>query len=124
MAIDKCTSYDILNPPSLIAQACTAPWIILLPTPKKTQVTKPPTLEETGTPALVGYLLPGPIMATVLDHIEGLAFQETLKIKDAKMKLKYANQFPTWLLDTTNHVPGHMFHHIHLKDPTKVNNGK
>ena len=29
-----------------------------------------------------------------------------------------------WLPDTTEHVLGHMFHRIHLKDPTKVNNGK
>jgi hypothetical protein len=40
------------------------------------------------------------------------------------MKLKYADQFPMQLPDTTNYIPGHMFHCIHLKNPTKVNNGK
>ena len=75
-------------------------------------------------PALAGYLHPSPIMAAVRDCIEGLAFQEVLKVEDAKMKAKYANRFPTRLPDTTDHVPGHMFHHIRLKDPTKVNNGK
>ena len=72
----------------------------------------------------MGYLLPGPVMAAMQDHIEGLTFQEVLKAEDTKMKLKYADHFPTWLPNTTDHVPGHMFHHIHLKDPTKVNNGK
>ena len=70
------------------------------------------------------YLLPGPIMATVWDCIEGLTLQEVLKAEDTKMKYKYADHFPTQLPDTTDHVPGHMFHCIHLKDPTKVNNGK
>ena len=63
-------------------------------------------------------------MATVRDRIEGLAFKEVLKAEDAKMKAKYADQFPTRLPDTTDHVPGHMFHCIRLKNPTKVNNGK
>ena len=63
-------------------------------------------------------------MAAVRDCIEGLAFQEVLKAEDAKMKAKYANWFPTWLPNTTDHVPSHMFHCIRLKNPTKVNNGK
>ena len=62
--------------------------------PKKIWVPKPPTLEQTGMPALAGYLLPGPIMAAVQDQIEGLTFQEVLKAEDAKMKLKHADQFP------------------------------
>ena len=56
--------------------------------------------------------------------MEGLAFQEVLKSKDAKMKWKYVDRFPTRLPDTTDHILGHMFHHICLKDLTKVNNGK
>ena len=40
------------------------------------------------------------------------------------MKSKFAKWFPTWLPDTTDHIPGHMFHRIRLKDPPKVNNGK
>jgi RNase H-like domain found in reverse transcriptase/Reverse transcriptase (RNA-dependent DNA polymerase)/Integrase zinc binding domain len=122
-AIDKRTGYDILNPP-LTTRARTAPRVTPPPTPKKTRVIKPLTLEETGTPALAGYLLPGPIMAAVRHRIEGLAFQEMLKEEDAKIKLKYADRFPTRLPDTTSHVPGHMFHRIRLKNPTKVNNGK
>jgi hypothetical protein len=41
----------------------------------------------------MGYLLPGPVMATLWDRIEGIAFQEVLKGRDAKMKIKYADQF-------------------------------
>src|ERR1700723_108755 len=51
-------------------------------------------------------------------------FQELLKVEDTKMKLRYANRFPMRLPDTTDHVPGHMFHRIRLKNPTKVNNSK
>jgi hypothetical protein len=40
------------------------------------------------------------------------------------MKLKFADCFPLHLPDTTDDIPGHMFHCIRLKDPTKVNNGK
>jgi Reverse transcriptase (RNA-dependent DNA polymerase) len=53
-----------------------------------------------------------------------LAFQEVLKAKDAQMKLKFADRFPTRLPDSTADVPSHMFHRIQLKDPNKVNNGK
>jgi hypothetical protein len=123
IAIDKCTSYDLLNPP-LTTWACTTPWVPLPPTPKKIRVPKPPTLEETGASTLVGYLLPGPVMATVWDCIEGIAFQEVLKDRDAKIKIKYANRFLMRLPNPTDHVPGHMFHHIRLKNPAKINNGK
>ena len=37
-----------------------------------------------GTPPLMGYLLPGPVMAAIQEHIEGLTFQEVLKSEDAK----------------------------------------
>ena len=94
-AIDKRTRYDLLNPPPLIARAPTAPRTTPLPTPKEIRAIKPPTLEETGTPTLAGYLLPGPIMAAVRGRIEDLTFQETLKAEDAKTKLRYADQFPT-----------------------------
>jgi hypothetical protein len=63
-------------------------------------------------------------MAAVQHRIEGLAFQEMLKAEDAKIKLKYADWFPTRLPDTTSHVPGHILHHICLKNLAKVNNGK
>src|SRR6202790_5766436 len=94
------------------------------PTPKKIRPPKPPMLENSGAPALAGCLLPGPIMAAVRDRIEGLASQELLKDKDTKMKLKFADRFPLCLPDSTEDIPGHMFHRIRLKDPTKVNNGK
>src|SRR6202790_199921 len=94
------------------------------PTPKKIRPPKPPMLENSGAPALAGCLLPGPIMAAVRDRIEGLATQELLKNKDAKMKLKFADRFPLCLPDSTEDIPGHMFHRIRLKDPTKANNGK
>ena len=95
--------------------------IMLPPTPKKVKIPKLPTPPQ---PAFAGYLLPGPIMAAILNQIEGLAFQEVLKDEDAKMKLKCTDRFPIWLPNTTDHVPGHMYHHICLKIPTKVNNGK
>src|SRR6202789_3380423 len=123
-AIDKHSGYNILNPPAFITKTRATPQVPLPPTPKKIRVPKLPTLEETGAPALAGYLLPGPVMAAVRERLEGLAFQEVLKSEDAKMKRKYADRFPTRLPDTTDHVPGHMFHRIRLKDPTKVNNGK
>ena len=63
-------------------------------------------------------------MSAVWDRIEGLSFQELLKEKDAKMKLKFMNHFPLHLPDSTEDIPGHMFHQIQLKDPTKVNNEK
>jgi hypothetical protein len=63
-------------------------------------------------------------MAAVQDRIEGLTFQKVLKEADQKMKLIFADCFPLWLPDNTTEVPGHMFHYIWLKDPTKVNNGK
>ena len=116
MAIDKHMGYDILNPPPLGMWACVALHRTLPPILKKILVPKPP--------ALVGYLLPGPIMATVQGCIEGITFQEVLKAEDAKIKLKYADHFLTWAPDTTDHAPGHIFYGIHLKDPTKVNNGK
>jgi hypothetical protein len=40
------------------------------------------------------------------------------------MKLKFADRFPLRLPDSTAEIPGHMFHRIRLKHPTKVNNGK
>jgi hypothetical protein len=40
------------------------------------------------------------------------------------MKLKFTDCFPLHLPDTTDDIPGHMFHHIQLKDPTEANNGK
>jgi hypothetical protein len=63
-------------------------------------------------------------MAAVRDHIEALSFQEALAAKDAQMKLRFADRFPLRLPDSTAEIPGHMFHCIRLKDPTKVNNGK
>jgi hypothetical protein len=63
-------------------------------------------------------------MAAVRERLEALSFQETLKERDAKMKLEFADRFPLRLPDSTAEVPGHMFHRIRLKDPTKVNNGK
>jgi hypothetical protein len=63
-------------------------------------------------------------MAAIRDCIEAISFQEVLKTKDAKMKLKFADRFPLRLPDSTDNVPGHMFHQIRLKDPTNVNNGK
>jgi hypothetical protein len=123
-AIDKRSGHDLLNPPPITPRARSAPWVTPPPTPKKVRIPKPPTLEQTGAPALAGYLLPGPIIAAVRDRIEGLAFQEVLKAKDAQVKLKFADRFPTRLPDSTDDVPGHMFHRIRLKDPNKVNNGK
>ena len=123
-AIDKCSGFDLLNPPPRMSQTLGTQRTIPPPTPKKIRVPKTPTLENSGAPALAGYLLPGPIMAAVRDRIEGLAFQELLKEKDAKMKHKFADRFPLRLPDSTADVPGHMFHRIRLKDPTKVNNGK
>jgi hypothetical protein len=63
-------------------------------------------------------------MAAVSDRIEALSFQEALAAKDAQMKLRFADHFPLRLPDSTAEIPGHMFHRIRLKDPTKVNNGK
>ena len=63
-------------------------------------------------------------MAAIRDRIEALSFQEVLKAEDMKMKLKFADRFPLCLPDSTADVPSHMFHHIRLKDPNKVNNGK
>ena len=63
-------------------------------------------------------------MAAVWNRIEGLAFQELLREKDAKMKLKFTDHFPLHLPNSTEDIPGHMFHRIWLKDPAKVNNGK
>ncbi|KAF8233038.1 hypothetical protein L208DRAFT_1558800 [Tricholoma matsutake] len=40
------------------------------------------------------------------------------------MKLKFTDHFPLCLPDSTEDIPSHMFHHIQLKDPAKVNNGK
>ena len=127
LAINKQTGFDLLNPPPGIPQPQGKQWTMPPPTPKKIRPPKPPTLENSGAPALAGCMLPGPIMATVWDHIKGLAFQELLKEKDAKMKLKFADRFSLlsfYLLDSTKDIPGHMFHHICLKDPAKVNNNK
>ena len=111
-AIAKCSGYDLLNPPLLTAQARAVTRSIPPPTPKKVRVPKAPTIEMAEAPALAGYLLPSPIMAAIRDRIEGLAFQEVLKAEDTKMKANYADRFPTQLPDTTDHVPGHMFHRI------------
>ena len=73
-AIDKCMGYNILNPPPLGVWACMALCRTPPPTLKKIQVPKPPTLEETGPPGLTGYLLPGPVMATMQNCIEDLTF--------------------------------------------------
>jgi hypothetical protein len=63
-------------------------------------------------------------MATVRYRIEALSLQEALAAKDAQMKLRFADRFPLRIPDSTAEIPGHMFHRIRLKDPTKVNNGK
>ena len=86
--INKCTSFDLLNPPTQIPQLQGKQQVTPPPTLKKIWTPKPPTLKNSGAPALTGCLLPAPIMATVQDHIEGLAFQELLKGKDEKIKLK------------------------------------
>jgi len=123
-AIDKHSGFDLLNPPPQTCWPQGTQWHTPPPTLKKTRTPKLPTLENSGTPALAGCLLPRPIMAAVRDHIEDLAFQELLKEKDVEMKLKFADWFPLRLPDSTDNIPGHMFHHIRLKDPTKVNNGR
>ena len=102
-AVDKRMGYNILNPPPHVTRACTTTQVPPPPTPKKIRVPKPPTLEETGPPALAGYLPPGPIMAAMQDSVEGLTFQEVLKAKDAKMKHKYADRFHMQFPNTTDH---------------------
>jgi hypothetical protein len=121
MAIDKHSSFDLLNPPLKYSN----PWAnhkshLHLPW-RRFRFQNINSWKFWGASTC---LLPGPIMAAVWDHIKGLAFQELLKEKDAKMKLKVTDCFPLHLPDSTDDIPGHMFHHIWLKDPTKVNNGK
>jgi len=123
-AIDKRSGHDLANPPEHIPWKIAPPRTIPPPTPKKIRKPKPPTLEMTGEPALAGYVLPAPIMAAVRDRIETLAFQELLKAKNAAMKLKYTDRFPTRLPDTTTGIPDHIFHRIRLKDPSKVTSGR
>lgn len=121
-AIDKCTGYNISNvTPS---QPCALPWVTPPPTPKKVKPKKSPTLEEVGEPTLAGYLLPGPVMAAVRDHIESIAFQEALHKKDIAMKEKYADRFPLRLPDNIEGVPDHIFHQIWLRNPDKVTCGR
>jgi hypothetical protein len=55
------------------------------------------------------------MMAAMRDHIEGLAFQELLKEKDAKMNLIFGDHFPLCLPDSTEDILGHMFCGIQLK---------
>jgi hypothetical protein len=95
--IDKHSGHNLLNPPPITPRARSAQWVTPPPTLKKVRIPKLPTLEQTGAPALASYLLPGPIITTVRDRIEGLAFQEVLKVKDAQMKVKFADRFPTRL---------------------------
>ena len=123
-AVDKWSGFDLINPPLPKFRAQGIPRETPPPTPKKSRTQKPPTLRNSGAPSLAGYLLPSPIMAAVQDCIEGLAFQKVLEEANQKMKLRFADCFPLRLPDNTTEVPGHMFHCIRLKDPTKVNNGK
>jgi hypothetical protein len=51
-------------------------------------------------------------MAAVRDHIESIAFQELLKVKDTELKLKYADRFPNRLPDHIPDLPDHILHHI------------
>ena len=60
-------------------------------------------------------------MAAVCDRIENINLQELLKKKDAEYKCIYADRFPLRLPDIClDDIPDHIYHHIHLKDPTKV----
>jgi hypothetical protein len=105
-AVDKRTGYDLINPPPFKPRKISPPRVTPPPTPKKVRVLKPPSLEQTGPPALAGYLLPGPVMAAVRDRIEAISFQEVLKAKDAKMKLKFADRFPLRLPIALTTYPG------------------
>ena len=123
-ATDKHSGYDLVNPPSIPLRKPMQPRVIPPPTPRKIQISKPTTFENSGKPTLAGYLLPAPIMAAVRDRIESIAFQEVLKAKDTQMKLKFADRFPLRLPDNMDDLPEHIFHRIRLKDPTKVTNGR
>jgi hypothetical protein len=117
-AIDKRTAFDLRNPPPRTPRPRGKQWTTPPHTPKQIRRPKPPTLENCGAPALAGCLLPGPMMATMRDRIEGLAFQELLKEKDAKMNPTFGDRFPLRLPDSTKDIPGHMFHGIRLKKTT------
>ena len=107
-AKNKRSGYDLLNP-----RIPTREWaperVVPPPTPAKTRepIT---TLENASEPALASYLLPAPIMAAVREHIETISFQERLKRKDEKLRLKFEDRFPLRLPDTTTGVPDHIYH--------------
>lgn len=63
-------------------------------------------------------------MAAVRDCIKSITFQEVLKERDAQMKLKFIDHFPLWPSDNIDNLLEHIFHHIWLKDPTQVTNGR
>jgi hypothetical protein len=122
-AKDKRTGYDILNPVIPLRPRAPA-YTVPPPTPPKLRAPPIKTLETASEPALAGYLLPAPIMAAVRERIEVISFQEMLGRKDAEMKHKYKDRFPTCLPDTTDGVPDHIYHRIRLKDPSKVVKGR
>ncbi|KIJ38150.1 hypothetical protein M422DRAFT_259304 [Sphaerobolus stellatus SS14] len=63
------------------------------PTPKKVRIKKV-DFNDISEPALVGYLLPEPIMAAVREQIKVLSGIQLMEYKDAEYKKKYANRFP------------------------------
>ncbi|KIJ24709.1 hypothetical protein M422DRAFT_274461 [Sphaerobolus stellatus SS14] len=93
-AIDKRTGYDLISPPLLPAPPMAPPYAPPLPTPKKVKPPTPITLEEASEPALVGYLLPEPIVALIREHIEVLTELKLMNEKDCKFKEKFRDRFP------------------------------
>ncbi|KAG6909378.1 hypothetical protein DXG01_000820 [Tephrocybe rancida] len=123
-ATDKHTGYDLLgstpSPPHVWAPNHVTP----PPTPKKPPRAKPVSFEKVPAPDLDGRVLPPAIMAAVRERVESIALQEKLREKDCKLKETFADRFPLRLLDTTETVPNHIYHHIRLKDPNKVVNAR
>jgi hypothetical protein len=62
-------------------------------------------------------------MAAVRERIEALTFEERLAEKDLEFKRTFADCFPQQLPNMTD-LPTHIYHHIHLKDPSKVRAGR
>ena len=92
-AIDKQVNYNLISP--VIPECIWLPdHIFPPPTLKKTPRIKRLSLESAPTPSLDGHLLPPQIMATVLEQMEAISLQETLKKKDTEFKLKYSDHFP------------------------------
>lgn len=117
------TGYDLAKPDMIPKHVWAPKYKIPPPTPTKLQKSKllrPTMILKNVPPArLDASNFSCKMIAAVWKHIAVLRFLERCCAEEEKMKIEFADLFPTWLPDTAD-MPNHIYHHIHLKDKNLV----